>query len=68
MLATAASRIEDHAGEQELAHAGEVPLADAAMVAMVKKMAPVPPAAMAIIEPPLEKPRATCRMRKASGP
>jgi len=39
-----------------------------ATVDKAKKMAPVPPAAMAIREPPLEKPRATCRMRDSISP
>ena len=36
--------------------------------ASVTKIAPVPPAAMAIIVPPLEKPSATCRMRESIRP
>ena len=39
-----------------------------AIPAIVTKIAPVPPAARAIIEPPLEKPRATCRMRDSIRP
>ena len=38
------------------------------MPASVKKIAPVPPAAMAIIVPPFEKPSATCRTRDSIRP
>ena len=38
------------------------------MPASTKKIAPVPPAAMAIMPPPLEKPSATCRMRESIRP
>ena len=39
-----------------------------ATVAIVKKIAPVPPAAMAIIDVPFEKPSATCKIRDSIRP
>ena len=59
MLATMASRIRIRPAIRNLPMPLKSRLLTLAMVAMVKNTAPVPPAAMAIIEPPLEKPSAT---------
>jgi len=67
-LASAATRIRITPANRNLPRPEKSRLVVEAMPASTKKIAPVPPAAMAMMLPPLEKPSATCRMRDSIRP